>query len=572
MTRTSALKIGVSAVGLSVGIGIGVAALDVLRLRETERPEGGTAAIATMQTAFARLNAAADIAGGASLTELLPEFRRALGAMIAEQSRGGALSPSEIERLNALAGALDSRFADFGAAAMGDPSALSRIAAALAEQGRALDALAAEARAREAAAQAARDQALAAAAARALWIAGGAAALLGLLFAAMALGGGDREAGRAAALDLAETRAALAEAQQGRARFVAMMSHELRTPMNGVLGLIALMKESRPTPSMLRLLDQAERAGLQITGMLGDILEIECNDTAPRRAAETEPEEQEAPKAFRLETLAGAMRDLFGPVAARNRVAFEVDVRGAPPDRAAGDGRRLQRALSHLVSHVIDKAGVKDVSLKLDHTGSECRAELEFTPPPGGAEAVGLDEISDSGAGADAPLGGHGLGPLLAKGLLESMGGRLEVSTLDSGRVLVLAATPSEPIVDPRPRVRVIAQSRSLGALGSAAAAAAGVDVLSLDQAPDPDIVLVEAGGVEEERAVADARTRWPNARVMALGDPDDAALFDEVIPPPLAPTLVSKAVAESWARHQGEIIAAEGDASTPQSFAVHGT
>jgi hypothetical protein len=109
--------------------------------------------------------------------------------------------------------------------------------------------------------------------------------------------------------------------------------------------------------------------------------------------------------------------------------------------------------------------------------------------------------------------------------------------------------------------VRVIAQSRSLGALGTAAAAAAGVDVLSLDQAPDPDIVLIEAGGVEEERAATESRQRWPDAVLMALGEPDRRDLFDEVVPPPLAPPLVSKAVAAAWERRQSAMIAAENPA-----------
>jgi signal transduction histidine kinase len=557
---------------------VGVATLDLWRpglaLAPNGRATGGAYEIASVRAAFARLGAAVDAAGGESLIAMLPEFRRELGAVIAAESRRARLTPREIDGLADLASALDSHFADFGAAAMGDAAALGRLSAALAEQGEALGALAASARAREAAVAAAQDAALAEAAERTLMIAGAAAALLALLLAAAALGGGGRGDAHEAALELAETRARLAEAQQGRARFIAMMSHELRTPMNGVLGLLALMKESRPSPAMLRLIEQAERAGVQMTGMLGDMLEIECRDTAPRAeaAAEAETAEGEEPRAFRLEALAASMRDLFAPVAARNRVAFDVIVRDGAPDRARGDGRRLQRALSHLVSHVIDKAGVRDVSLSLGHSGDECRAELEFTPPPGGAEAVGLDEISASAAGADAPMGGHGLGPLLARGLLESMGGRLEVSTLDSGRVLVLAATPSEPVADPRPRVRVIAQSRSLGALGSAAAAAAGVDVLSLDQAPEPDIVLIEAGGVEEERAVRESRERWPDALLMALGEPDARALFDTVIPPPLAPPLVSRAVSAAWETRQGRMMATDVVGAPPRPFAVNAT
>ena len=53
-----------------------------------------------------------------------------------------------------------------------------------------------------------------------------------------------------------------------------MMSHELRTPMNGVLGLIALAKQTGLTDAQKRLIEQAERAGAHMSSLLGDILDF----------------------------------------------------------------------------------------------------------------------------------------------------------------------------------------------------------------------------------------------------------------------------------------------------------
>jgi hypothetical protein len=119
---------------------------------------------------------------------------------------------------------------------------------------------------------------------------------------------------------------------------------------------------------------------------------------------------------------------------------------------------------------------------------------------------------------------------------------------------MLLAATPAPAVAHDGPRVRILAQTRSLDALSTAAASAAGVEVLTTDQAPTPDIVLVEAGGEEEARAVAEARALWPDAFLMALGAAEDPSLFADTIQPPLEPARVAEAVARAWEHCQQRV------------------
>lgn len=69
--------------------------------------------------------------------------------------------------------------------------------------------------------------------------------------------------------------AASNRAGEAKSQFLAMMSHELRTPMNGVLGLLALVKQQGLSTHQSRLVDQAERSGTQMIGLLGDILDFQ---------------------------------------------------------------------------------------------------------------------------------------------------------------------------------------------------------------------------------------------------------------------------------------------------------
>lgn len=539
MNSRRAALLGVSGLGalsLAAAAVLGVEAIrSDFSVTEVRGSIGGAAALMRIDRDLASFRAA--LAGGTEDAPLAHygELRSALGATMAQEALAKRLAPQDIEQLARLSRDLDQLVVSGAIATGGDESAraLGAHAAALAE--RVLDLAQ-----RDAQAVLALDATLDARGGRIMLLLVAAALALAAVATALVL---RRPAmtGVDPAVVAARQAAADEAARLARARFVMMMSHELRTPLNGVLGLLSVMKEAQPPETLRPLIDQAERAGQQLTAMLHDMLEVESGQAEPQARPATAP-------SFQPGGLVQSMRDLYAPLAAVGGPSFTVDAKGPLPAEATGDGVRFQRAVSHLCSHVMDTAGVEDVALEISHTGDEVRAELSFGHRAGPEAGMRLVEPPAGSAEAGEEVTGVGLGPLLAKGLLEQMGGRLEIATLDSGRILVLAASPSHAVdTHVRPRVRVIARTRSLGALGSAAAAAAGVDVLTADTAPEPDIVLVEAGGEEEPRAVAEVRSQWPEARLMALGEPDSAHLFDDLILPPLDPARVADAVAQAW-------------------------
>jgi signal transduction histidine kinase len=514
--------------------------------RAAAAASGAARRVAAVERDLSRLGAALD-GGPDGVADSFAALRATIARTLATEAMAQRLGPQDVELLARLAHDLDRAVAVSGAAggAAALRDAAGRGAAPLADLA---DRLTAREDGAEAAVAGALDRAGRAAPATVA-----AAAALALALGALGFLMRPPRPAAAPTADLTDARAELAAqieaARLAKARFVMMMSHELRTPMNGMLGLLSLMREYDPPDALKPLIDKAERAGRQLTAMLGDLLEVESAppaDPGPR-----------ADPAFSVEALAQSMRDVFGPAALTAGADFTVRVKGEVPAEATGDGVKLQRALTQLCSQVVDQAGVRDVALELSHTGEECRAELSFDHAAGADAGLKLVEPAPAPPAADEGLTAPGLGPLLARGLLEQMGGRLEVSTLDSGRILVLAAAPSRPIegaaAEPaRPRVRVIAQTRSLGALGAAAASAAGVDVLAAEDAPAPDVVLVEAGGEEEARALSEARAAWPAAVVIALGDPDAPAGFDGIVGAPLEPARVAREVAQAWARARG--------------------
>lgn len=526
----------VAALSVAAAVGLGI---DALRLDAAIAPgrDGiDSARIVSIERDLASLRLALLSDGLDARLVRYSDLRSRLGAALAADPLMGVPLPQAIEELARLAHVLDRLIVDGGFT-----TSDSRIDAQLAPHAEGLAALAADLAAHEAAEAVSLAAAVSARSARTLQALAAASAALGAFGVLLVLA--RRGGPRLDPAQMATQQANMDEsARLARARFVMMMSHELRTPLNGVLGLLSVMKEADPPVTLKPLIEQAERAGQQLTAMLHDMLEVESTATG------TPPPPQ--PAAFKPADLAQSLHDLYAPVASVGGPSFSVTTEGEMPEAASGDGVRFQRAVSHLCSHVMDTAGVEDVALAISHTGEEVRAELSFAHKAGQDAGLRLLEPDSGTTKAGDDVTGVGLGPLLARGLLEQMGGRLEIATLDTGRILVLAASPSKAVdTEHRPRVRVVARTRSLGALGTAAASAAGVDVLTAESAPQPDIVLVEAGGEEEARAVAEVRGQWPGAHLMALGDPDDATLFDALILPPLDPFRVAEAVTAAWLR-----------------------
>lgn len=359
--------------------------------------------------------------------------------------------------------------------------------------------------------------------------AAGALAVLGLAFAAWLM---------MRARTLTAEKAAIAEkagaAERAHVRLLATIDRELRGPMNGVLTPLTEMNESGLSADQAALRISAEHAVRQIGGLFDDLLTEEMGrgrDATPDRAP------------FRLATLAQDMRNAFGPIARRSGARFEAVCRTDALQRLQGDRGRFQRAISHLCGYALDRAGARNVDIEFSHGDGKMRAALAFDYPPGGGDVATLRDLVAARA-IDAP---SALGPLLAKGVLDRIGGRLEISTLDDGRVLALASAPADLAEAEGPRIRIVAESLTLASLGAASVRAGGLDLLAADAAPAPDIVLMEAGGAGERVALAQVRARYPEALLIALGDPVTPGAFDGVIRAPFLPERMVAEITRVW-------------------------
>ena len=327
---------------------------------------------------------------------------------------------------------------------------------------------------------------------------------------------------------LADTNLKLADAadkaSRAKSKFLTMMSHELRTPMNGVLGLLALSKQSAVQNSQVRLIEQAEQSGQQMVDLLADILDFSALHSDDLKL-ETKP--------FEVEHLAMAVREQFAPLAKREGVTFSVSVSQGCPRHLQGDFRRLRQAFSHLAQYIVETAGVRDAEMEFSCESSVLLVKLSFEYSSDGGEWTPDLILGEEDRGRES-FTTDALGPAIARGVIEVMHGSLRVDNPVGERIAVNISIPVEEFVATALNVEVLSSTDAMAAI--CRAALVGVDVNFVQEGDESPvhIVLIEAGSAAESEFLKHAREDFPKALLIALGAPIDKDAFDSTVNLPL--------------------------------------
>ncbi|WP_426957948.1 ATP-binding protein [Muricoccus radiodurans] len=236
-----------------------------------------------------------------------------------------------------------------------------------------------------------------------------------------------------AAADLAHARDEAAAAAAAKSRFLARMSHELRTPLNGVLGMAqALARDPSLGPIQRERAEVLEEAGRHLLAVANDVLDLAHVEAGRIPLRE---------RAIRIGPLLQAGAELARASAAAKGIELTVQHDPSLPDGVTLDPMRLRQLLLNLLSNAIKftppGGRVTLRSLRAESDGaSRLRLEVLDTGPGIPVEMrasvfrdfVRLERAGDAGAG-DTGAGetGAGLGLAIASGIVDAMGGRMDV-------------------------------------------------------------------------------------------------------------------------------------------------
>lgn len=322
------------------------------------------------------------------------------------------------------------------------------------------------------------------------------------------------------------------KASKAKTQFLTMMSHELRTPMNGVMGPLALIKQNGLSAVQVRLVEQMERSGRQMNGLLSDILDFAALQDAKLKLDS---------KPFDPRQLLESIRERFEDVAAREGAVFDAHVSQDCPDLVIGDFRRLRQALTHLSAYLLETAGTRKLCLELSYDEGMLQAAISFEYHLDGGDwepelIIGNIERARENFASDA------LGPAVARALIEQMGGITRLHNPQGDQISVLVSVPAEVLVLERLVIRVASRSAALEAICKAALRSDNVAFWSAETDVTPHVVMIEAGGPQETENVKKFGEAYPSAMLVALGRPQNPEDFDDVIDVPINVAAVHQA------------------------------
>ena len=242
---------------------------------------------------------------------------------------------------------------------------------------------------------------------------------------------------------LAEARDLAQRASRAKSAFLATMSHEMRTPLTAILGMADVLQQGGASPQQQEHLRMIAAAATDLTGVLGDVLDVARLEDGPLSLGS-------AP---------------FDPVAAWNSVtaqhaqaarqkglAMHASVKGTGTGQRLGDAPRVEQLLRHLLSNAVKFTDTGQVTAELDLSDREGIVIRITDTGIGMAEdqiARAFEPFCQLDDGIARRFGGSGVGLSIARWLALSMGGSLDLSSArDQGTsaLLKLPLRLAEPV------------------------------------------------------------------------------------------------------------------------------
>jgi PAS domain S-box-containing protein len=225
--------------------------------------------------------------------------------------------------------------------------------------------------------------------------------------------------------DLEVAMEAAEAANRAKTAFLSIASHELRTPMNGVMGMLTLLKKRTVDPQQLEYLGKADRASRQLLSIINDVLDISRIESNRLTLAETP---------FTLDEIRTHVLDALQQLAEEKALVLSYPT--APSDQHfIGDPTRITQIMINLVGNAIKFTPAGQVQVNVTEIAGESagNTRLRFEIRDTGIGILPEDQarIFEPFEQADSSIsrkhGGTGLGLALCRKLSIAMGGNIGV-------------------------------------------------------------------------------------------------------------------------------------------------
>lgn len=230
------------------------------------------------------------------------------------------------------------------------------------------------------------------------------------------------------------------EAEQGKRakeNFMANMSHEIRTPINGIIGLVHLLKQEQLTEAQGEIIDLLDVSSNSLLGVINDILDLSKIEAGKYTISLAETD---------IKELVTQASNLLNIKAIEKNIGLKLIIDENVPRYIMADSLRLNQIFMNLLSNAVKFTNEGEVIFKVENLEEKAQAALlkfSVIDTGIGISKENIQTIFQSFEQVEnvhtRAYGGTGLGLSIVKKLVELKGGELDVqSTLGKGSTFSL--------------------------------------------------------------------------------------------------------------------------------------
>jgi PAS domain S-box-containing protein len=217
-----------------------------------------------------------------------------------------------------------------------------------------------------------------------------------------------------------------------KSEFLANISHEIRTPLNAIIGFASLLRDGPLFPEEAEYADIIARSSEHLKDLIDRILDLEKIEAGRVDLAR---------RNFDPRALMGSVAMIFRPKAESKGLRYDPRVDPGVPARLLGDGTRIRQILINLTANAVKftDSGAVETAMGWDDSGLSIRVADTGPGIPEGDVPKVFEPFYQADGSVSRRHGGVGLGLSIVGGLVEAMGGTVEVES-EEGRGSVFTA------------------------------------------------------------------------------------------------------------------------------------